>query len=103
MLVFLAYNPPMNSNRPVNEALERAIAKFDSLAAMARALGLSGYQVIQEWRRQCRVPAEHCPQVERMTGVPCEELNSKVDWTYVRNAKSPGVKGTATTGSEGGV
>ncbi|MBB2981783.1 transcriptional regulator [Paraburkholderia tropica] len=85
----------MNSTRPVNKALERAIAKFDSLAAMARALGLSGYQVIQEWRRQCRVPAEHCPQVERMTGEPCEELNPKVDWAYVRSAPGPSLKETA--------
>lgn len=59
---------------------------FGSLSAMARALNLSGYQVIQEWRRQGRVPAEHCPVVERLTegAVTCEELNDKVDWAFVR-------------------
>jgi DNA-binding transcriptional regulator YdaS (Cro superfamily) len=31
-------------------------------------------------------PAEHCPKIERLTkgAVTCEELNDKVDWTYVR-------------------
>ncbi|MBO4119869.1 transcriptional regulator [Cupriavidus gilardii] len=69
-----------------SEGLEKAIACFGSLSAMARALGLSGYQVIQEWRRQGRVPAEHCPVVERLTAgaVTCEELNEKVDWAFVR-------------------
>ncbi|HDR9512180.1 Cro/Cl family transcriptional regulator [Burkholderia cepacia] len=67
-----------------NPDLEEAISKFPTLTAMARDLGLSGYQVIQEWRRQGRVPAEHCPEVERRTGVRCEKLNSRVDWGYVR-------------------
>jgi DNA-binding transcriptional regulator YdaS (Cro superfamily) len=78
-----------------NEALERAITKFGSLAAMARALNLSGYQVIQEWRRQGRVPAEHCPEVEKLTGELCEVLNSKVDWAYVRNTPATEPTGDA--------
>jgi len=69
---------------PKNPALEEAIGKFDSLADMARALGLSSYRVIQEWRRQGRVPAEHCPKIERAVGVHCEGLNDRVDWAYVR-------------------
>lgn len=67
-----------------NEAIERSIAYFGSLSAMARALGLSGYQVIQEWRRQGRVPAEHCPAIERATGERCELLNGRVDWAFIR-------------------
>ncbi len=69
-----------------NPDLERAIAKFTSLRAMASALGLSGYQVIQEWRRQGRVPAEHCSEVEKLTGVPSEKLNSRVDWDFYRQS-----------------
>jgi DNA-binding transcriptional regulator YdaS (Cro superfamily) len=69
----------------MNPALEKAIEHFGSLSAMARALQLSGYQVIQEWRRQARVPAEHCPTVERLTGVRCEQLNSRVDWAFLRS------------------
>lgn len=70
-----------------NAALERAIEHFGSLSAMARALGLSGYQVIQEWRRQGRVPAEHCPNIEDVTGEMCEDLNDKIPWAKVRNSR----------------
>jgi DNA-binding transcriptional regulator YdaS (Cro superfamily) len=69
---------------PKNAALEDAISKFPSLAEMARRLGLSSYRVIQEWRRQGRVPPEHCPKVERETGIPCEGLNDRVNWAYIR-------------------
>lgn len=71
-----------------NSALEEAIAMFPSLAAMARSLSLSSYQVIQEWRRQGRVPAAHCPEIEKVTGVRCERLNNKVDWAYLRGTES---------------
>lgn len=42
------------------------------------------YQVVQQWRLN-GVPAEYCPEVEKLTGVTCEELNEKVDWAYVRS------------------
>lgn len=76
----------MNSNTAPakNAALEEAIGKFDTLSDMARVLGLSSYRVIQEWRRQGRVPAEHCPKVERAAGVLSEGLNDRVDWAYIR-------------------
>ncbi|MEK6419993.1 MAG: YdaS family helix-turn-helix protein [Burkholderia gladioli] len=74
-------------NTSPNAYLDQAIAHFPSLAAMARELGLSGYQVIQEWRRQGRVPAEHCPEVEKRTGILCEKLNGKVDWAYLRSTR----------------
>lgn len=73
-----------STTQPRNPALEQAIAKFGSLADMARALELSSYRVIQEWRRQGRVPAEHCPKIERASGIPCEGLNDRIDWAYVR-------------------
>jgi len=78
----------MNSSttQPKNRALEEAIAKFDTLADMARALGLSSYRVIQQWQRQGRVPAEHCPKIERAVGVRCEGLNDRIDWAFVRKS-----------------
>ncbi|MFT0167518.1 YdaS family helix-turn-helix protein [Paraburkholderia mimosarum] len=72
------------TTHPKNAALEEAIGKFPSLAEMASRLGLSSYRVIQEWRRQGRVPADHCPPVERETGVLSEGLNDRVDWAYIR-------------------
>lgn len=79
----LCMNSPIEPT--LNPALEKAIEHFGSMSAMARALHLSGYQVIQEWRRQARVPAEHCPTVERLTGVRCEHLNARVDWGFLRS------------------
>jgi len=76
----------MNATNPIvtNDALERAIGHFDSLSDMARQLGLSGYQVIQQWRASGRVPAEHCAAVEQLTGERSEFLNSRVDWGFFR-------------------
>lgn len=65
-------------------SIEKAIAKLGGQAAAARALELSGYQVVQQWVAQGRVPAEHCPRIERLTGVRCEELNDRVDWSLIR-------------------
>lgn len=60
---------------------------------MARALELSGYQVIQSWREQGRVPAEYCPKIERLTNfaVRCEELNDRVDWGFLRSTSADGI------------
>ncbi|MGU7784912.1 carph-isopro domain-containing protein [Burkholderia sp. PU8-34] len=68
----------ISKHTPRNEALERAIAHFGSLSAMARALGLSGYQVIQQWRTAGRVPAPHVPRLAELTGESREDL---VGWT----------------------
>jgi hypothetical protein len=66
----------MNSTKPTpkNESLERAIAHFDTLSEMARELGLSGYQVVQHWRRSGRVPPEYCTELSRLTGERREDL-----------------------------
>ncbi|RDU99196.1 YdaS family helix-turn-helix protein [Trinickia dinghuensis] len=79
--------------QPKNPALEEAISKFDTMADMATALGLSSYRVIQEWRRQGRVPAEHCPKIERACGVLCEGLNDRVDWAFVRSSGARAAEG----------
>ncbi|WP_250538776.1 MULTISPECIES: YdaS family helix-turn-helix protein [unclassified Caballeronia] len=70
-----------------NESIERAISHFGSLSAMARELGLSSYQVIQEWRKNGRVPPEHCSAVERATGERSEALNGRIDWSFYRRSK----------------
>lgn len=40
------------------------------------------------WRKRGRVPAEHCPAIERATGgaVRCEDLRPDVDWAVLRGA-----------------
>lgn len=66
----------MNTTNPAskNAALERAIAHFGSLSAMARALNLSGYQVIQQWRVSGRVPYQYCTELARLTGESRDDL-----------------------------
>ena len=74
-------------NTTLPTPLLRAIAFFPTLRAFSEAVGVN-YQVVQQWRAN-GVPAEYCPVIERLTAgqVRCEELNSRVDWSYVRQAE----------------
>lgn len=65
--------------------IAKAIACYPTLKAFSEALGVK-YQVVQQWLLN-GVPAEHCPPIEKLTGVLCEELNERVDWAYVRANK----------------
>lgn len=73
-----------------HEALSKAVAFYPTLRAFSNVLGVR-YQVVQQWFVN-GVPAEYCPQIERLTGgvVRCEELNEKVDWAYIRAATQAG-------------
>lgn len=81
---------PMDTTQ-LNEALARAIAKFPSLKAFAGELGVP-YQTVQQWMKN-GVPAEHCPRIEEISqgAVLCEDLNSRVNWTYLRGTPKPPV------------
>ncbi|MBU9261995.1 helix-turn-helix domain-containing protein [Burkholderia multivorans] len=68
--------------------IDRAAAIVGSQAALARALSVTKAAVGQ-WKLEGRkVPAEHCPAIERLTGgvVRCEDLNADVDWGYLRKS-----------------
>ena len=67
---------------PLNAGLAKAAANYATLADFARALGVR-YQVVQQWFKN-GVPLEHCPEIEKLTGVRCEELSDKMDWAYLR-------------------
>lgn len=70
-------------------ALSEAAQKFGSEAALARALGVSRGALYQ-WKQPGReVPAEHAPQIERLSGVPCERLCPSVNWSIVRGLAPP--------------
>lgn len=62
-------------------ALDRVIACFPSIAALAEAVGVS-YQTVQGWRED-GVPLERCAQLETMVkgAVQCHQLNE--EWTRV--------------------
>jgi DNA-binding transcriptional regulator YdaS (Cro superfamily) len=36
------------------------------------------------WKTRGRVPAEHCPSIERETGIRCERLRPDVAWDVLR-------------------
>lgn len=69
------------------DGLNKAIKLHGGLTSLAAALGLSKGVVFQ-WRARGNVPAEYCPEIEKLTGVTCESLNSKVDWSFVRRRKT---------------
>ena len=80
------------------EAAARAIAILGGPVAAARLLNVKGHrhQTVQSWLKN-RVPAAHCPALERETrriaterGDPsltvlCEELRRDVAWSVLRN------------------
>lgn len=56
---------------------------------LAKRLGIAP-QVVNNWKRRGRVPADYCPAIERVTGekVRCEDLRPDVDWAYLRNSRA---------------
>lgn len=66
--------------------LERACAIFGGSTKLASALGKQKAS-ISRWKKE-RVPAEFCPEIERLTGVRCEELRSDVNWAVLRTPSS---------------
>ena len=66
--------------------IQIAVDKFDgSPSKLAEACG-NGIlrQHVEHWRKVGRVSAEHTPVVSAASGVPCELLNDRVNWSLVR-------------------
>lgn len=68
---------------PEAPGLALAIRRAKGPTALARALNLKGPAVVQAWRRT-RVPSDHCPAIEKLTGVPCEQLRPDIEWAVLR-------------------
>lgn len=64
------------------EALERACKAHGSQTTLAKALDRQK-AAVSRWKRE-GVPAEVCPEIERLTGVRCEELRPDVNWSVLR-------------------
>ena len=57
---------------------------------MATLLGVTK-AAVNQWKDAGRkVPAEHCPLIERATGgvVRCEHLRPDIEWAVLREAKA---------------
>lgn len=72
-----------------DDALEKAVSQLGSMQALADKLGVTKGAVSQWKLDGRRVPAEHCPQIERLTAgeVRCEELRPDVDWAFIRERR----------------
>ena len=64
-------------------ALDEAAEKAGGVGALAQKLGVAA-SAPSMWRARGRVPAEHCPAIERETGVRCEELRPDIAWSVLR-------------------
>lgn len=67
------------------DALIKAISIFETQTGLAKAIGVVP-QVVNNWLARGRIPAEHCPAIEKATNgaVRCEDLRPDVDWAYLR-------------------
>lgn len=68
---------------PEMAALDEAIAKVGGVGILADRLGVAA-SLPSMWKKRGSVPAEHCPAIERETGVPCERLRPGVAWDVLR-------------------
>ncbi|WP_390342332.1 transcriptional regulator [Variovorax boronicumulans] len=77
--------------------VERAARIVGSQTALAAALGVTKAAVGQWKEEGRRVPAEHCPSIERLTAgaVRCEELRPDVAWDVLRVSAQPVAQGAA--------
>lgn len=66
-------------------ALDRAIAEAKGVSALASSIGVV-QTAVSNWRSRGKVPAEHCPAIERATNgkVRCEELRPDIPWAVLR-------------------
>jgi len=82
---------------PEKQALRRAAEALGGQAALASACGFTDRRHVWPWfNTERRVPAEHCPAIERATRakaaergdpsliVTCEEICPTVDWAVLR-------------------
>lgn len=68
------------------DAIAKAIRKVGSMRQLGEHLGVTK-GAVSHWKNTgSPVPAEHCPEIEKLTEgeVLCEQLNPNVDWTYLR-------------------
>lgn len=68
---------------------QQNIKEWVRLAGGARAIAsdrLLCESAIYNWISRGKLPAEHCPSIERLTGgvVRCEQMRPDVEWSVLR-------------------
>ena len=70
-------------------SIQQAIEYLGSQSALAGKLGVT-QPTVSEWLRgERQVPVDRCTDIERETGVPCEELRSDITWHRVPDKSWP--------------
>ena len=64
--------------------LDEAIKEAGSASALAERVGVK-QSTPAMWKKRGNVPAEHCPAIERETGIRCEALRPDVPWEVLRH------------------
>lgn len=84
---------PIPQARP-ESAIEKAIRLAGGPTSLARDLKARGHDkvnshaTVNQWAITGRVPAKYCPDIEDITGVPCEELDTETKWGLVRDRRT---------------
>lgn len=81
-------------------AIDKAAALVGNQSALAALLGVTK-SAVNQWKDPDRkVPAEHCPLIERATGgqVRCEDLRPDVAWDVLRMQAGQGEATEAAAG-----
>ena len=76
-------------------ALNEAIEACPTLTVFADRIGVAQSTVSMWRKRGGAVPAEHCPAIERETGVKCERLNPSVAWGVLREQAAESASASA--------
>lgn len=79
----MPYDGAMDQKTPI----QRAIEKMGGQSAAAKTLGITPPTVNQWVKGERPVPPKHCPQIEKHSGVKCEEICPDVDWAYLRGTR----------------
>lgn len=66
-------------------AIQQAVALAGGQAHLAKALGVTPGLVSQWVNGRRNVAPNHCPAIEGLTGVKCEQLRPDLDWRRNRN------------------
>lgn len=74
---------PMNTTETPMDALDQAIDRAGGVVALSSRIDVATSSPSM-WRHRKRVPAEHCPAIERETGVLCERLRPDIPWAVLR-------------------
>ena len=73
----------MDTAPDLSSPLEEAITVAGGVGALAGRIGVAA-SAPSMWKQRGRVPAEHCPAIERETGIRCERLRPDVAWDVLR-------------------